>query len=128
MEPYRDPGMQAGTITALTVQRHQPTRVLVFLDGVFAFGIAQDLVREWGLGVGRCLRVEDQMHLRAADQLLAAQVCARPGGAARCPSGESSPIPRGPAQAGGRRRLRSEEGLEALREAPSDERGTDADN
>ena len=76
MEPYRDPGMQAGTITALTVQRHQPTRVSVFLDGAFAFGIAQELVREWELGVGRCLRVEDQVHLRAADQLLAAQVTA----------------------------------------------------
>ncbi|HEY5864567.1 MAG TPA: regulatory protein RecX [Candidatus Tectomicrobia bacterium] len=76
MEPYRDPGMQAGTITALTVQRHQPTRVSVFLDGAFAFGIAQELVREWELGVGRCLRVEDQVRLRAADQLLAAQVAA----------------------------------------------------
>ncbi len=72
METYRDPGMQAGTITALTVQRHQPTRVSVFLDGAFAFGLAQELVREWELGVGRCLRVEDQVHLRAADQLLAA--------------------------------------------------------
>ena len=76
METYRDPGMQAGTITALTVQRHQPTRVSVFLDGAFAFGIAQDLAREWELGVGRCLCVEDQVRLRAADQLLAAQVTA----------------------------------------------------
>ena len=76
VEQYRDPGMQTGTITALTVQRHQPTRVSVFLDGAFAFGIAQELVREWGLWVGGCLHVEDQVRLRAADQLLAAQATA----------------------------------------------------
>jgi regulatory protein len=68
--------MQAGTITAMTVQRHQPTRVSVFLDGAFAFGISQELVREWGLWVGGCLSVEDQVRLRTADQLLAAQVTA----------------------------------------------------
>ena len=50
-----------------------PADPCVGLSGwAFAFGIAQELVREWELGVGRCLRVEDQMHLRAADQLLAA--------------------------------------------------------
>jgi regulatory protein len=68
--------MPAGTITALTVQQRQPTRVSVFLDGVFAFGISQDLVREWGLWVGRRLSVEDQVRLEAAEQLQAAQATA----------------------------------------------------
>jgi len=73
---HLDTGMQAGTITALTVQQHQPTRVSVFLDGAFAFGISGDLVREWGLWVGRRLSVEDQVCLGAAEQLLAAQATA----------------------------------------------------
>ena len=73
---HLDTDMQAGTITALTMQQHQPTRVSVFLDGVFAFGVSQELVREWGLWVGRRLSVEDQVHLRAAEQLLTAQATA----------------------------------------------------
>ncbi len=36
VEQHLDTGMPAGTITALTVQQHQPTRVSVFLDGAFA--------------------------------------------------------------------------------------------
>jgi len=71
-----DTGMQAGTITALTVQQHQSTRVSIFLDGAFAFGVSQELVRQWGLWVGRRLSVEDQGHLRDAEQLLAAQTTA----------------------------------------------------
>jgi regulatory protein len=69
-------GMQAGTRTALTVQQPQPTRVSVFLDGAFAFGVSQDLVREWRLWVGRRRSVEDQVHLGAAEQLLTAQAAA----------------------------------------------------
>jgi regulatory protein len=72
----RETGTPAGTITALTVQQHQPTRVSVFLDGVFAFGVAQELVREWGLQVGHRLSLEEQTRLRAAEQLLVAQATA----------------------------------------------------
>jgi regulatory protein len=68
--------IQVGTITALTVQQHQPTRVSVFLDGAFAFGIAQEIVREWGLQVGHRLSVADQERLRSAEQFLAAQATA----------------------------------------------------
>jgi len=68
--------MPAGTITALTVRQHEPTRVSVFLDGAFAFGVSQELVRQWDLWVGRQLSVEDQAHLRAAEQLLTAQATA----------------------------------------------------
>ena len=72
----RDIGRQAGTITRLTVQQHQTTRVSVFLDGVFAFGVSQDLVRTWGLRVGRTLSIEEQAHIAAAERLLAAQATA----------------------------------------------------
>jgi regulatory protein len=71
-----DTGRQAGTITALTVQQHQSPRVSLFLDGAFAFGVSQELVRQWGLWVGRRLSAEDQGHLRDAEQLLAAQTTA----------------------------------------------------
>jgi regulatory protein len=76
MGPHLNTAMPAGTITALTVQQHKPTRVSVFLDGAFAFGVSQELVRQWDLWVGRQLRVEDQGHLRAAEQLLTAQATA----------------------------------------------------
>jgi regulatory protein len=68
-------GGQVGTITHLIVQQ-QPTRVAVFLDGVFGFEVSQDLVRVWGLRVGRQLSVEEQAHLAAEEQLLAAQAIA----------------------------------------------------
>ena len=42
MRRHLDTDIQAGTITALTVQQHQPTRVSVFLDGAFAFGVSQE--------------------------------------------------------------------------------------
>jgi hypothetical protein len=49
MGPHLNTDMPAGTITALTVQQHEPTRVSVFLDGAFAFGVSQELVRQWDL-------------------------------------------------------------------------------
>jgi regulatory protein len=58
------------------VQQHQPTRVAVFLDGVFAFGISQDIVRTWDLRVGRTLSMEEQEHIAAAEGFLAAQATA----------------------------------------------------
>lgn len=76
MGDHLETGIQAGTITALTVQQHRPTRVSVFLDGAFAFGVSQELIREWGLWVGRRLSAEEQVQLRAAEQLLAAQATA----------------------------------------------------
>ena len=67
--------MQAGTITHLMIQQ-QPTRMAVFLDGVFGFEVSQDLVRAWGLYVGRRLSGEEQARLGAEEQLLAAQTIA----------------------------------------------------
>ncbi len=76
MRQKRDAVRQAGTITRLAVQQHQPTRVSVFLDGVFAFGVSQALVRASGLWVGRTLSLEEQAHIAAAERLLAAQTTA----------------------------------------------------
>ena len=49
MGPHLNTDMPADTITALMVQQHEPTRVSVFLDGAFAFGVSQELVRQWDL-------------------------------------------------------------------------------
>ena len=76
MGQKRDAGRQAGTITHLAIQQHQPTRVSVFLDGVFAFGVSQELVRTCGLQVGRTLSLEEQTHIAATERLLGAQVTA----------------------------------------------------
>ena len=76
MKQRREAERQAGTITRLAVQQQQPTRVSVFLDGVFAFGVSQDLVRAWGLRVGRTLSLEEQAHIAAAERFLAAQATA----------------------------------------------------
>ena len=76
MRQKHDTEKRAGTITRLAVQQRQPTRVSVFLDGVFAFGISQELVRTSGLWVGRTLSIEEQERLAAAERLLAAQATA----------------------------------------------------
>ena len=76
MRQKRDTEKQAGTITRLAVQQHQPTRVSVFLDGVFAFGVSQELVRTADLWVGRTLSVEEQDRIAVAERLLTAQATA----------------------------------------------------
>jgi regulatory protein len=48
----------------------------VFLNGVFACDISQDVVRAWGLRIGQTLSAEEQTHLMAAEQLIAAQTMA----------------------------------------------------
>ena len=73
--PAARAGGQAGTITRLIVQP-QPARVAVFLDGVFGFEVSQELMRAWGLRVGRRLSGEEQTRLAAEEQLLAAQATA----------------------------------------------------
>jgi regulatory protein len=48
----------------------------VFLDGVLACEVSQDVVRAWGLQIGRTLSAEEQAQLLAAGQLAAAQAMA----------------------------------------------------
>lgn len=76
MRQRHDAERQAGTITHLAVQQHQSTRVSVFLDGVFAFGVSQELVRAWDLRAGRRLSVEEQERIAAAERLLTARATA----------------------------------------------------
>jgi regulatory protein len=56
----------AGSITALQVQKKNQDRVNVYLDGVFAFGLAR-IVAAW-LYVGQALSDEKIAELRAADE------------------------------------------------------------
>jgi regulatory protein len=74
-EPAARP-LQPGTITRLAAQKKHPDRVSVFLDGAFAFGVAQDLVLEYGLARGRHLSVALQKQLIEADQVLRAKALA----------------------------------------------------
>ncbi|GIW04919.1 MAG: regulatory protein RecX [Thermomicrobiales bacterium] len=62
------PPPSQGVITAITHQAHDPERVSVFLDGVFAFGITRMLAAEHGLAVGDELSEERVAMLRALDQ------------------------------------------------------------
>lgn len=63
------PEPRAGTITAITPQRHDPERVSVFLDGEFAFGLHADLVLERGLFAGLALDEATVRDLLAADEI-----------------------------------------------------------
>ncbi len=58
-----------GMITRLSPQRRDPSRVNVYLDGQFAFGLATTLAEERGLLVGRALRPEEIAALQADDEL-----------------------------------------------------------
>jgi len=55
----------AHKITAITVQKHNPQRVNIFLDGEFAFGLAR-IVAAW-LQVGQELSDEEIARLRESD-------------------------------------------------------------
>ena len=56
-------------ITRLSMQRRDPARVNVYLDGRFAFGLAATLAEERGLRVGHALRPEEIAALQADDEL-----------------------------------------------------------
>src|SRR3712207_4872930 len=56
-------------ITRLSSQRRDPSRVNVYLDGQFAFGLAATLAEERGLRVGHTLRPEEIAALQADDEI-----------------------------------------------------------
>ena len=66
-------GAHAGTVTRLAVQKKNPDRASVFVDGAYSFGVHQDLVLEFGLHAGRVLTDEDIVRIRRADARLAAR-------------------------------------------------------
>jgi regulatory protein len=57
----------AGTITAIKVQKRNPQRVAIYLDGEFAFGLAR-IVAAW-LNIGKELSDEDIAKFKAQDTL-----------------------------------------------------------
>jgi regulatory protein len=63
----------AGTITDLDQQQNNASRVSVFLDGEFAFGVHEDLVVKHGLRVGRTLTPEEQREVERDDQYVRAK-------------------------------------------------------
>jgi regulatory protein len=63
----------SGTITALEQQTNDPSRVSVFLDGEFAFGVHEDLVVKHGLREGRTLTPEEQQEIERDDQYVRAK-------------------------------------------------------
>ena len=63
----------AGTITRIAPQKKDPSRVSVFIDGKFAFGLHQDIMLHEGLHVRMVLSLEDQRRLLDANQYHAAR-------------------------------------------------------
>jgi regulatory protein len=57
----------AGMITAIKVQKRNPQRVAIYLDGEFAFGLAR-IVAAW-LNVGKALSDEDILKFKEQDTL-----------------------------------------------------------
>lgn len=64
---------EGGEITKLTVQKNNPDRMSVFLDGAFAFGVHQNLVLEHELHVGRVLTPEAHQAIIEADRVAGAK-------------------------------------------------------
>lgn len=58
MSTSPDSPPREGEITKLAVQKNNPDRVSVFVDGTFAFGVHQDLVLKYRLHAGRTLTAE----------------------------------------------------------------------
>lgn len=63
----------AGTITDLEQQKNDTSRVSVFVDGEFAFGVHEDLVVKHGLRVGETLTPEEQREIERDDQYVRAK-------------------------------------------------------
>lgn len=60
---------RSGKITAIKPQRHDPERVSIFLDDIFAFGLHMDLVLEWDLHVGLELLEAEIEEILTADEI-----------------------------------------------------------
>ncbi len=73
MEEPREHPPRAGTVTKLTVQKNNPDRVSVFIDGAFAFGVHQNLVLKHELHAGRVLTAEEQQAIQEEDRVAKAK-------------------------------------------------------
>jgi regulatory protein len=58
----------SGTITAIRIQKKNPKRANLYLDGKFVLGLAVDVVQDFGLHRGQALSDADLEALRQAEQ------------------------------------------------------------
>lgn len=73
MDEFREPPFEGGEITKLTVQKNDPDRMSVFVEGTFAFGVHQDLVLKHRLHTGRVLTSEEQQEIVDEDRIAKAK-------------------------------------------------------
>ncbi len=57
-----------GTITTIRIQKKNPRRASLYLDGKFALGLAVEVVQDWGLRRGQVLSDAQLEALRRAEQ------------------------------------------------------------
>lgn len=70
------PELVAGEITGLVVQKKNPNRVSIFINGAFAFGIYNDVITQFNLRKGLHLDVEAQEEVLEADGFWRARTAA----------------------------------------------------
>ena len=63
------PDPRPGTVTAIHPQARDPTRVSVFVDGAFSFGVARDVASDFGLTTNRVLDETELSDVLAREQL-----------------------------------------------------------
>lgn len=68
-----NPELTPGTVTRIARQKKDPQRVSVYIDGMFAFGVHQDVLLEHELRKGAQLSVEAQRDLVLADERIRAR-------------------------------------------------------
>ncbi|HEX7071676.1 MAG TPA: RecX family transcriptional regulator [Rhodothermales bacterium] len=64
---------EGGLVTAVEVQKNDPTRVSIFLDGAFAFGVSAEIAVRERLRPGRTLTADEQNRILAQEDLSAAR-------------------------------------------------------
>lgn len=67
---------RAGRVSAVEVQKKDATRVSVFIDGHFAFGLSAEVAFREGVTRGRDLSVEEQQRILATEHVDRARVTA----------------------------------------------------
>ncbi len=71
--PDERPAPRAGTVTAIEPQKKNTSRVSIFIDGEFAFGVEIDVLLEHPLSAGRIIDLETATAIVLADARLRAR-------------------------------------------------------
>lgn len=74
--PAPERELRPGAITRLAVQKKDPQRVAVFIDGAFAFGVHQDVMLQFELRKGLYLDVQVQQAICSAERARRARIVA----------------------------------------------------